>query len=249
MSIYTEKEAARYDRIINQQVYKYYIKKKLQMIKRWVNINDVILDVGCGTGEYTTSLAKHCETIIGLDISPKMIQRGLSKAKDDSLENISFVIGDITRLPFRNQVFNLVFSVNLIHHLVTDRTIVRGFLEKIRCGRHGGYILVFELNPNSLGWSNSLMQRIIRGLVHILLFPFHENVLDNIEEETRMVDISNLFEIMKINICLKKVGGFIPTYCPKTLFKVFVLLEKIMEVTPILRRYGAHVLIVGKVQK
>ena len=52
----------------------------------------------------------------------------------------------------------------------------------------------------------------------------------------------------RIKLISLKVGGFIPTYCPKSAFKIFVLLERIMEVMPLLRRYGAHILVVGELQ-
>lgn len=249
MSSYDEKGADRYDHVIQQPVYKYYVKKKLEMIKRWVRRSDYILDVGCGTGEYTTSLANHCKLIVGLDTSPKMIKRGHAKAKIKGLENIAYVVGDITHLPFCNKIFDVVASVNLIHHLVYDRIIFQGFLEKVRVSKRGSHIIVFELNSNSLGWSNNLIARIIRGIVYVILFPLKQDVLDNIEENTRVIDIPNLFErIQKINICLQKIGGFIPTYCPIALLNFFILLEKVMEATPLLKRQGAHVLVVGEIQ-
>ena len=86
MSIYSESRAIEYDRIIDQPVYKYYVNKKLHLIKNWINKESVLLDVGCGTGVYTNSLAKNCRTIVGLDISPKMVERGLSKAKKSRSE-------------------------------------------------------------------------------------------------------------------------------------------------------------------
>ena len=65
-----------------------------------------------------------------------------------------------------------------------------------------------------------------------------------------MINFSELLEnIKETKVVLTKVGGFIPTYCPKFLFKIFTLLEKNMETTPLLRRYGAHILIVGEVQR
>jgi len=249
MSAYSEEGAVRYDQIINQQVYKYYVNKKLHLIKNWFDKKSILLDVGCGTGAYTTSLAKQCKTIVGLDLSSKMIRRGISKARRLGLYNINFVVGDVATLPFRDKVFDLVFSVNLFHHIAIEKLIAVGLVEKVRCSRQGGYILVFELNQNSLGWSKNLIPQILRGFVYLLLFPFRQNVIDNVEEGTRIANVSELLEgIIKIKVVLIKVGGFIPTYCPKFLFKVFVLLEKIIEAAPLLRRYGAHVLVVGEVQ-
>jgi ubiquinone/menaquinone biosynthesis C-methylase UbiE len=248
MSLYDEHRALEYDRIVNQPVYYYYVNKKLHLIRKWINHDSILLDVGCGTGVYATSLAKNCETIVGLDISPKMVERALYRAKNLNLNNTYFVIADVAHIPFQERVFDLLFSVNLFHHLVDENIINNGFLEQMRCSKRGGHILVFELNPDSLGWSKSPIPETIRRFVYILLFPFRQKVIDNVEEGTKMVRVSELLhEIRETEVVLKKIGGFIPTYCPKFLFKVFILLEKIMENAPFLRRYGAHVLLVGKI--
>ena len=64
-----------------------------------------------------------------------------------------------------------------------------------------------------------------------------------------MVNVPQLLGgLGRIKVVSIKVGGFIPTYCPRFMFKIFVSLERIMEIAPLLKRYGAHVLVVGEVQ-
>ena len=128
--------------------------------------------MGCGTGAYATSLAKQCKTVIGLDISPKRIQRAISRANRSGINNTYFVVGDAAHLPFVDKTFDLVFSVNLFHHIAHKNIIAKGFLEQARCVKLGGHILVFELNPNSLGWSKDLIPKIIRDFVYLLFSPF-----------------------------------------------------------------------------
>jgi len=250
MSNYGKDEALQYDKIIEQPVYKFYVHKKLQLINSWLNKKSILLDVGCGTGVYAISLAKQCATVAGLDISPKRIQRAVLRANRLGVNNTYFVVGDVAHLPFVDKAFDMVFSVNLFHHIVFKNIIAKGFFEQARCVKLGGHVLVFELNPNSLGWSKDLIPRIIRGFVYILLFPLHQQVIDNVEEDTKMIDLSELLDgIKETKVVFTKIGGFIPTYCPKFLFKVFTMLEQNMESTPLLRRYGAHILIVGEVKR
>lgn len=238
-----------YDLVIDQQVYKYYITKKSESIKNWYAKNSIILDVGCGTGAYTISLADKCKLVVGVDTSTKMINRALSKAKRLRLDNTGFVLGDVTHLPFRDKIFDLVLSVNLFHHIGIEKIIERGILEKIRCTKHGKHVLLYELNPNSLGWSKNTIPKLIRGFVFTIFFPFRQRVIDHDEKGTKILNMLHLVKgIKQIKICLTTVGGFIPPFCPKFLFKSFVLLENILERTPILRRYGAHMLIVGEAQ-
>lgn len=249
MSTYSKNEAIQYDRIIDQPVYNYYVKKKLNLMNRWFGSNSVLLDAGCGTGVYTTSLAKRCKTIVGIDISPEMITRGLHKARGFYLDNTHFVVGDVAHLPFQDGIFDLVFSVNTFHHFSDKKSMLNGLAEKVRCCRQSGHMLILELNPMSLGWSKDLIPVIVRGFVYHVLFPLRQRVIDNVEEGTQIIDVPQLLrEIGRIKVVSLKVGGFIPTYCPKFLFKIFVLLERTIEVTPILKRYGAHILVVGEVQ-
>jgi hypothetical protein len=64
-----------------------------------------------------------------------------------------------------------------------------------------------------------------------------------------MVSVPAILEgINEVQLVTTKIGGFIPPYCPKSLLKIFMLLERIMETTPILKRYGAHVTVVGKIK-
>jgi ubiquinone/menaquinone biosynthesis C-methylase UbiE len=242
--------ALRYDQVIEQPVYNYYVHKKLRFIKKWLSVKHTLLDVGCGTGVYTNAVASQCKMIVGVDVSPEMVKRGISKAKHLCLDNSSFVVGDIAHLPFRDGVFELVFSINLFHHVADEKNIISGLLEKVRCCRGYGHILISELNANSLGWSKDPIPKTLRNFVFLLLYPFHQNVIDHIEEGTSIVNIAELLgRITEIKVVLREIGGFIPPYCPKFLLKSFVLLERIMEATPFLRRYGAHILVVGKVYR
>lgn len=219
-------------------------------MKRWFTSESALLDVGSGTGTYTISLAKQCQMIVGLDVSPAMIMRGLAKAKRLGLNNISFVVSDAMYLPFQDKVFDLVFSVNFFHHVADENRIIKGLREEGRCCRQRGRILIFDLNANSFGWSKKVIPKIIRGFLYLFLFPFKQRVIDNREDGTRIIDVSEFLEgTKKTKIILKKVGGFIPTYCPKFLFGVFISVEKIMDESPLLNRYGAHTLVVGEIQE
>lgn len=72
-----------------------------------------VLEVGCGTGDYVIALesAVGC-TCWGIDLSPQM----LAKARERS-ESVSFQSGQAEKLDFPSDFFDLVFSVDVIHHL------------------------------------------------------------------------------------------------------------------------------------
>jgi SAM-dependent methyltransferase len=92
-----------------------------------------VLEVGCGTGNYSVAL----ETTVGCScwgIDP--FEQMLSRAKERS-QTIQFQIGEAEALDFPADFFNLVFSVDVIHH-VSDRSAY--FREVYRVLRGGGKI-------------------------------------------------------------------------------------------------------------
>lgn len=57
------------------------------------NKNDIVLELGCGKGEYTTGLARMNpeKNFIAIDIKGARMWRGLKTAKEESLTNLAFV--------------------------------------------------------------------------------------------------------------------------------------------------------------
>jgi len=77
-----------------------------------------ILEVGCGTGNYITSIA--CATgsaCFGIDPSEEMLHRAAEKGAPVTLQ-----VGRAESLPFPDASFDLIFSVDVIHH-VQDRPL------------------------------------------------------------------------------------------------------------------------------
>lgn len=69
------------------------------------NDNPIVLELGCGKGEYTLSLAKEFPNInvIGIDIKGARLWRGAKTALETGLENVRFLRTQIELLP---QVFD-----------------------------------------------------------------------------------------------------------------------------------------------
>ncbi|HWI63243.1 MAG TPA: class I SAM-dependent methyltransferase [Symbiobacteriaceae bacterium] len=75
-----------------------------------------VLEVGCGTGNYITALATAtgCKAF-GIDPSEEMLRKAAEKGFPVELQG-----GRAEELPFADAFFDLVFSVDVIHH-VQDR--------------------------------------------------------------------------------------------------------------------------------
>lgn len=92
-----------------------------------------VLDVGCGTGNYLVVLKSLTGCACwGIDPSKQM----LSKAKQQ-LSEASFQVGEAESLHFPDEFFDLVFSVDTIHHLAS---VVDFFREAFRVLRTNGKV-------------------------------------------------------------------------------------------------------------
>ena len=73
-----------------------------------------VLDIGCGPGKYSVEFAKRAKSVIGTDISPKMIEFARENAQAEGLNNASFdtldwEIADLKALGWEKK-FDLVFA-------------------------------------------------------------------------------------------------------------------------------------------
>lgn len=79
-----------------------------------------VIDVGCGTGQSTIAIASHFPNVrfVGLELSATSILKAQANAKETSLENITFIRGDILdRDSLPTGTFDLVISTGVLHHI------------------------------------------------------------------------------------------------------------------------------------
>ncbi|MGC9967541.1 MAG: class I SAM-dependent methyltransferase [Syntrophobacteraceae bacterium] len=106
--------------------------------------DEEILDVGCGTGVFTSDLLDAGSRVTGLEICLPMLLRAGKKAAGRPL---LMVRGDMRRLPFAENSFDKTVSVTAIEFLAED---ARGAVaDMFRVTRPGGLIVVASLNSLS----------------------------------------------------------------------------------------------------
>ena len=126
----------------------------------------VILDAGCGTGNYSRAMLDYIGRIEAVDMNPGMLEvaaHKLAEAKDEG--RISFHSARIDELPFEDEYFDGVMINQVLHHLPDDPTKDfpahrRVFAEFARVLKRGGVLVVNTCSQEQLRhgyWQYSLI--------------------------------------------------------------------------------------------
>jgi len=101
-----------------------------------------IVDLGCGTGTQTITLASEIKgQITALDLFPKFIDILNNKAKKQHLENrIKGIVGDMKNLLFKEESLDLIWSEGAIYNIGFEK----GLNDWNKYLKKDGYIAVTE---------------------------------------------------------------------------------------------------------
>jgi ubiquinone/menaquinone biosynthesis C-methylase UbiE len=104
---------------------------------------DRALDVGCGNGRHTESLADRARLAVGVDLSRGLLDTAVARARERGFaDRTAFIHGDAARLPIATDAVGLATYVATLHHLSPRATRVASLSELARVLRPGGAALV-----------------------------------------------------------------------------------------------------------
>ena len=107
-----------------------------------------ILDIGCGPGISTITLAKlyPCSKVIGIDSSENRILQANQLKEKEEVSNVFFQVGDVYNLPFEDNHFDIIWSRFLFEYLKEPEDAMK---ELKRICKEGGRIAIADLDGNA----------------------------------------------------------------------------------------------------
>ena len=94
-------------------------EKRIARLLMALSPGDGVLDVACGTGNFTREFARTvgpAGLAVGIDVSETMLTRAVEDTRAAGLdENVAYIRGDAAQLPFRDKSFDAVCCFAALH--------------------------------------------------------------------------------------------------------------------------------------
>ncbi|KAJ5771138.1 uncharacterized protein N7511_003189 [Penicillium nucicola] len=141
----------------------------------YIKPTDKILDVGCGPGSISVSLAKLVPegSVIGIEYVADPLPSAQALASAEGVTNIEFSQGDIHALPFEDSVFDIVHAHQVLQHVADPVLALREMKRVVKSGgivscRESAELSWFPENEGIALWRDITvrMQRAAGGHPH-----------------------------------------------------------------------------------
>lgn len=206
------------------------VKRKIRYYLKYgkINANDSILEIGAGTGLFTSGIYNATKAkIVATDISEDL----LIVARERN-PHIEFKEADAMNLEFENEKFDVVMGNSILHHLDMEKSIKEAF----RVLKKGGRIIFQE--PNMLNPQIFIQKNV----------PFIKKWMGDSPDETAIVR-------WKMNKLLSDVGfietkvfpfDFLHPITPKFLIPIVEKVGIFLEKVPFIKEIAGSVVISGR---
>ncbi|KGP73912.1 methyltransferase [Pontibacillus yanchengensis Y32] len=134
-------------------------------IEKHVGKGSYIGDIGCGDGYGSYKLKEAGYDVIGVDLSPKMVEHA-NKVCD---ENLCFKLGDLASLPFEDNTFDALIAINSIEWTEEPYLALK---ELKRVLKPGGLLCVGLLGPTAGPRQNSFRRLLGESVICNTMMPW-----------------------------------------------------------------------------
>jgi ubiquinone/menaquinone biosynthesis C-methylase UbiE len=146
---------------LNRQTYDYianefsntrkHLWQEMKSFGQYIKDKNKILDLGCGNGRLIKTLEDKQVEYTGLDNSYELIK--IAKKK---YPNHHFRVGNLSKLPFGNNNFDLIFAIASIHHIPSKKLREQTAAEIRRVLKNKGRAIISVWNLNQDKYSDQI---------------------------------------------------------------------------------------------
>lgn len=116
-------------------------KQSWKYLTKYAKKGDKVLDVGCGFGRLYHLLEDLQVNYVGIDQSEEQIK--LARREFPSQE---FMIAEMTKLPFKNGEFDIIYCLAVFHHLLDKETQLAALREMKKTLKPEGLVVIANWN-------------------------------------------------------------------------------------------------------
>jgi ArsR family transcriptional regulator len=113
-------------------------------------VNDSVLEVGPGEGEFLSELATRFHTVYALDNSPVMLAQAQTRIQQQDLNNITFISGDTKTSTVQKLAVDCIVVNMVLHHTPSPADVIK---DLSGCLRNGGQLYITELCSHDQNWA------------------------------------------------------------------------------------------------
>ncbi len=188
-----------------------------------------VLEVGCGTGLFTSKLARTGGRIDAIDISPDLLEKA---RQHRGCEDVSFILGNVETGENLRGPYDAVVGISVLHHLDPSLALP----QLVRVLKAGGRFVFTEPNlRNPQVWleRNVAWLRRVRGVS---------------PDETAFVRTDLAATLDKVGLKGVSVTPFdwLHPWTPKPLIRAVKTVGSVLERTPLVREISGSLLIVAR---
>lgn len=171
-------------------IFSYVFRKRLKMCVSLLNGHkfDKVLDVGYGTGIFFFTLNQISKELYGIDEHKK--NEELAKRYKEQGINLKLASGDISTLPYKNEIFDCVVTISTLEHIKDLDKVIQEFCRVLK---NDGYLFAgFPVKNKITDTFFKIMTLFIGEKVDILNdqhVSSHRKILDAIRKKFRIIQI------------------------------------------------------------
>ncbi len=187
-----------------------------------------VLEVGAGSGRFSIALEERGFNVLATDLSHEMLRRLSQRCSD-----IATIVADAHHLPFRDGIFDSVFSSDVLEHLADPGKAIK---EQTRVCRSKG--MIQAIIPNRLCpyyWRNILRERY---WWHYGTSPIHSR--------RSLKEMASMFKSHGLRLYQLDTFLLVPTRVKGRGFATFRAIEKVAErILPVRLFLGVNYILAG----